>query len=55
MEQQRSHAERVAKVRDQKIAENESARQNASSIRLSAWAVGVFVVVALAIVALRWA
>jgi hypothetical protein len=55
MEQQRSHAERVAKVRDRKIAANENARQSVSSIRLSAWAVGIFVVVVLAIIALRWA
>lgn len=37
--------------RDLKIAENEAARERKSSVRLTSWAVGITIVVALVILA----
>lgn len=38
--------------RDLEIAENEASRERASSVRMSTWAVGIVVVVALIVLAI---
>lgn len=40
------------KARDLKIARNEASREQASSVRISTWAIGIAVVLGLAIVVL---
>jgi F0F1-type ATP synthase assembly protein I len=55
-DQAMNEAERETKQRDKTIAENESARQTVSAIRVSTWAVAVAVVIGLVVfgwVALR--
>ena len=38
--------------RDRRIAENEASRERTSSVRVSSWAVGIVVVVALIVLAI---
>lgn len=40
------------KARDQKIARNEASREQASSVRVSIWAIGIVVVLGLAVLVL---
>lgn len=47
-------AEREARARDRAIAQNESGRQAASAVRLSAWALGSALLVVLCGLAVGW-
>jgi hypothetical protein len=50
-----NEAERETKQRDRVIAENESDRQTTGDVRVSVWAIGVAVLIGLAVFGWLWA
>ncbi len=49
-----NEADEKSKVRDRKIAENESAMQATSDVRVSTWAIAVAVIIGLAAFGWVW-